>query len=190
MGMIEVVENKVYIAGPDVFEIDAIARGQRFSNHAAKRGLKGMYPLDNLIDLDDPEASLKIYQANLDLLNSADYVIANLNNFRGCEPDSGTVWEVAYAIGKGKPVIGYVYNEKTLLEKVQETQDVKLKDGMYFDNEGKIIENFGNKLNLMLEHSLTNIVIGSAEDALDYIANELIAQNSNSNPVKKMQKKF
>lgn len=45
--------------------------------------------------------------ANIARLDSADGVIANLRDFRGTEPDAGTVFEVGYAHARGIPVIGY-----------------------------------------------------------------------------------
>lgn len=40
-------------------------------------------------------------------------------DWRGFEPDSGTVWEAAYAFAKGKVVVGYVPQAATLLERMQ-----------------------------------------------------------------------
>ena len=48
-----------------------------------------------------------IFTSNVAKLSEADGVIANLAPFRGHEPDSGTVFEVGYAIARGIPVIGY-----------------------------------------------------------------------------------
>ncbi|RZI95321.1 MAG: nucleoside 2-deoxyribosyltransferase, partial [Rubrivivax sp.] len=48
-----------------------------------------------------------IYEDNLRRIREADGVIANLVNFRGLEPDSGTVFEMGFAIALGKPVVGY-----------------------------------------------------------------------------------
>lgn len=43
-----------------------------------------------------------IYHANLEMIRSADAVLANLNAFRGIEPDSGTCFEVGFATALGK----------------------------------------------------------------------------------------
>ena len=43
--------------------------------------------------------------ANLEAIRAADFVMANLNDFRGPgEPDSGTAFEVGFAAALGKPV--------------------------------------------------------------------------------------
>lgn len=166
-------KKKVYIAGPDVFELDAKSKGKILTDYADNLGLIGLFPLDNSVNVNEDNADKKIFLLNLDLLSDADFVIANLNNFRGLEPDSGTVWEVAYAIAKGKSVIGYVDSEKSILDKVMDSQVVSIVDGLHLDKNNRIIENFGNKLNLMLEHSLTKLIVGNAKDALDYVANSL-----------------
>ena len=48
--------------------------------------------------------------------------MANLNDFRGNEPDSGTVWEVAYAIGTGKKVVAYMTNTKAIVDRIKEKE--------------------------------------------------------------------
>lgn len=160
---------KVYLAGPDVFEKNSIELGKKYVQYAQSIGLVGLYPLDNKIDFNQPNSDVEIYQLNKSLLESADYVVANLNDFRGAEPDSGTVWEIAYAIGIGKKVIGYVNNSKTMLERISETEKVTLKDNVHYDKDEKVIENFGNSLNLMLQHSITQLVVGDITKALDAV---------------------
>lgn len=42
---------------------------------------------------------------NIRHIEAADIVMANVQDFRGHEPDSGTVFEIGYAIGRGKAVL-------------------------------------------------------------------------------------
>jgi nucleoside 2-deoxyribosyltransferase len=79
-------------------------------------------------------------------------VLANLNPFRGCEPDSGTCVEVGFALALGKPVTGYLEGTESTVERVGRVQggvDVGA-DGRPRDHEGLLIEDFGLPLNLML----------------------------------------
>lgn len=47
-----------------------------------------------------------VFQSNVDNINSADFVLSNLDS--GSDHlDTGTVWETAYAVGKGIPVMAY-----------------------------------------------------------------------------------
>ena len=103
---------KVYLAGFDVFAPDAKQRGVKMKMLCAGRGLIGLYPLDH--EADGAEA---IFRGNCGLIDQADAVIANLNAFRGREPDSGTCFEVGYAFAKGKKVYGYVSDARTMREK-------------------------------------------------------------------------
>jgi nucleoside 2-deoxyribosyltransferase len=160
----------VYLAGPDVFELDAVERGKKYSLLAEQRGLKGNYPLDNQIDFNtDPNPSLTIFKLNKKMIEDSDYVVANLNDFRGHEPDSGTVWEVAYAFALGKPVVAYINTADTMVDRIKSKENCSHKEIFILDKDNKIIENFGNPLNLMIQHSVTDFVVGEITVALDRV---------------------
>ena len=157
---------KVYIAGPDVFLPEPQAVGERLKNVARRHGFEPLFPLDNAIDLKATEnPSLAIFEGNRAMIDAADVVVANLNAFRGAEPDSGTVWEVAYAIGRGKPVIGYVASEMSMRERVLRLEGAAGGAAKGCDRDGMSIEDFGHPLNLMLVHSLTALVVGDFDAA-------------------------
>lgn len=139
---------KIYIAGPDVFEPDAVSIGRRYKNICAEYGHEGLYPLDNECD-----SSEEIYKGNIELIDKADAVVANGNEFRG-EMDVGTAFEVGFAAAKGKKIIIYTDDVRPLIEKYGEK-----------DEKGRITENFGKPLNLMLAES-SEIICGSFEDAI------------------------
>jgi nucleoside 2-deoxyribosyltransferase len=149
---------RVYLAGPDVFYPDARARGAAMVEICRQHGFVGLYPLDAQLDPQIQPLSLAIYQANRALIDRADAVVANLRDWRGHEPDSGTVWEVAYALAQGKPVIGYLPSNETLPERCTAIAP----EGV--DAEGCQVEDFGLPLNLMLAHSLTAVVCGAEEN--------------------------
>ncbi|KAG0771625.1 hypothetical protein G6F22_016323 [Rhizopus arrhizus] len=69
-------------------------------------------------DLSGPALAQWIYRENVALIRRADMVMANLNAFRGAEPDSGTAFEVGYAIACGKPVWGYTGQAGSLVDQV------------------------------------------------------------------------
>ena len=162
-------EVKVYLAGPDVFYPNAIELGNEYIKIAKGKGLIGLFPLDNKVDINNINPDLSIYKFNKELIDSADYIVANLNDFRGNEPDSGTVWEVAYAIGTGKKVVAYMTNTKAIVDRIKEKEKVTEKNGYIYDKNGLVIENFGNPLNLMLQHSVEKVIEGDIEDALNEI---------------------
>lgn len=103
---------RVYLAGPEVFLPDAQAIGAAKVALCAECDLEGLFPLDAELNLSAGEprgkrTSQLICEANLALIDSAGAVIANLTPFRGVSADVGTVFEVAYAIGRSIPVFAY-----------------------------------------------------------------------------------
>lgn len=162
---------KIYIAGPDVFEKDAIQIGKRYKELCTKYGFEGLYPLDNEIEFTTKKETAKvIFEANINLIQNSDIVIANLNDFRGKEADSGTVWECGYASALGKEVYAYMDNTNTYINRFSE--DEKHLDesiNTVVDTEGKIIEDFDLPINLMLGCSIKNIIQGDFEEILKRI---------------------
>ncbi len=170
----------VYLAGFDVFRADAVAHGERLRALAARHGFEGLYPLDNTAPagLSGPELARWIYRANVALIERADLVMANLNPFRGAEPDSGTAFEVGYAVALGKPVWGYTRQAGTLIEQTRAVPapvDPAAGDpaagspARHVDAQGYTVEDFGLNLNLMLACS-ARIVVGGPDDCLARMA--------------------
>lgn len=104
----------VYLAGPDVFEPDPTAVGEKKKAICESYGYTGLYPLDNEIPEQESKEELArlIFEGNVNYIQKSNMVIANLNNYRGA-CDSGTMWEIGYALSMGKIVIAYT--EKPLI---------------------------------------------------------------------------
>jgi nucleoside 2-deoxyribosyltransferase len=134
---------KIYIAGPDVFRPDAPEWATRVRALCREAGHEALIPLDG-----GTGTAVGIYENNLRLLGEADLVLANLNPFRGAEPDSGTCVEIGYALALGKPVIGYVDDPRPLRERLQARGSAA--EGRCRDSSGWTVEDFGLPLNLML----------------------------------------
>jgi nucleoside 2-deoxyribosyltransferase len=153
---------KLYIAGPDVFRPDAPAWA------AGVRALCSDAGHEALIPLDGAEIGAEgIYRNNLRLIEAADAVLANLNPFRGAEPDSGTCVEIGYALARGKAVIGYAESLTPLRERLNASGPGA--DGCYRDAEDSVVEDFGLPLNLMLSVPVRLVQggIAAAVSALD-----------------------
>jgi nucleoside 2-deoxyribosyltransferase len=157
---------KIYIAGPDVFEENSIEIGKQLVALCEKYGYEGLYPLDNVVDFSQEKQKIAqdIFEANVAMINKADIVIANLNAFRGKEPDSGTVWECGYAYGLGKEVYGYMKDTQEYLETFS-NDEKNYKEGAFWDNENRLIEDFANPVNLMISSS-AKIMQGDFETVL------------------------
>lgn len=150
---------KLYLAGPDVFRPDVDAWASRVRELCRAAGCEALIPLDD----DIPATAAAIYRSNLQRIAAADAVLANLNPFRGDEPDSGTCVEVGYALALGKIVIGYADDLRPLRERLRASGPDG--DGRYRDAAGHAVEDFGLPLNLMLAVPLP-LVQGGVATAL------------------------
>ncbi|NEN75246.1 nucleoside 2-deoxyribosyltransferase [Pelistega sp. NLN82] len=157
----------IYLAGFDVFRQDAVDHGLFLQQLCQQYGFKGNYPLDNTAPshLTGQALAQWIYEANIQLIQQADIVIANVNPFRGFEPDSGTVFEIGYAKALGKTVCIYTEQQKDLRTQVPH------KNGI--DQQGFIVEDFGLNLNLMIACSV-DYQAPTFEACLQYLAKQLL----------------
>lgn len=153
---------KAYLAGPDVFRPDALTWAAAARALCRDQGVEALIPLDG-----EASGAAGIYAQNIALIRAADVVLANLNAFRGAEPDSGTSFEVGYATALGRPVIGYVHDGAGTAERVARWQGRPLERvaGRLVDCDGLQAEDFGLPLNLMLAVP-ARIVIGGLAEAL------------------------
>lgn len=158
----------IYLAGPEVFLPDPIGAG------AAKKALinklnrqydwpfalVGLYPMDNEIENFAPDfaTGMKIYHANIELMDKADYITANMVRFRGPSMDVGTAFEMGYMRGLRKPVYAYYdtepfYGNKEsaglYADRIARFYPISAdKEGV--DIHGQAIENFQMEDNLMM----------------------------------------
>ncbi|ROL63520.1 nucleoside 2-deoxyribosyltransferase [Pseudomonas protegens] len=139
------MQPRIYLAGFDVFRTDAQAHGEYLKQLCSAHGLHGLFPLDNQAPPDlSPEATAQwIYRQNLQMIRGCDALLANLNDFRGLEPDSGTAFEVGAAVVLGKPVWAYFEGPATLRQQVPH-------DAQGRDAQGFAVEDFNLPRNLML----------------------------------------
>lgn len=136
---------KVYLAGFDVFRRDAVAHGDYLKALCREQGMEGLYPFDNEVaqGLPPAECAAQICRLNLAMIRDAHAVLANLNLFRGFEPDSGTAFEIGAAVALGKPVWAYFQPRGAMREWLPG-------DPQGRDADGLLIEDFGLPRNLML----------------------------------------
>ena len=160
---------KIYIAGPDVFEPDSIEIGKTLVELCTKYGYEGLYPLDNVVDFSQSKHKIAqdIFDANISMIKKTDIVIANLNQFRGKEADSGTVWECGFAYALGKEVYVYMSDISDYIDTFNSDEKFKI-NGYFCDSDKRLIEDFNHPINLMLACS-TKIIKGDFEEVLKYI---------------------
>ncbi|MCB8882386.1 nucleoside 2-deoxyribosyltransferase [Acidisoma cellulosilytica] len=108
-----------YLAGPDVFLPNAVAHAARKVAICAAYGIRGQPPLNedlaSLASMTSAEAGIAIFAKDLEMMEAADIIIANLTPFRGTSADSGTLVEIGWFLGRGRPIFGYS-NTATLFQ--------------------------------------------------------------------------
>ena len=155
---------KLYLAGPDVFRPDAARWAASARALCVAAGHLALVPLEQ-----EAATPAAIYAGNLRLITEADCVLANLNPFRGAEPDSGTCVEIGYALALGKRVVGYADDLRPLRDRLQAASgDLGCRDAA-----GWTVEDFGLPLNLMLAVPL-RLAQGGLEAALGLLAERAV----------------
>jgi nucleoside 2-deoxyribosyltransferase len=142
---------RLYLAGPDVFLPDPLARAARLKAICARHGLVGVSPLDALPGepaewADLPEA-LRIARRNEAHIASCDALVANLTPFRGPSADAGTVFELGFCRALGRPVHGWSNDATPFADRTRAFLGTCHADGM-------AIEDFGLADNLMIEGAI------------------------------------
>jgi nucleoside 2-deoxyribosyltransferase len=141
---------RVYLAGPDVFLPDAVAQGERKKEICRAHGLDGRYPLDVAAlppGLAPRAQAQTIFAAMIRLMDACDAGIANLTPFRGPSMDVGTAVEIGYLHARGKRVFGYTNEPRDYARRVAA--------------DGLLVEDFGLCDNLMIEGAIARVVRAS-----------------------------
>ena len=101
-----------YLAGPDVFLPNAEAHARQKVAICAGHGILGRPPLN------EGERDWRaIYDKDIAMMEASDIVIANLTPFRGASADAGTLVEIGWFLGRGRPVFGYSNSATTFAER-------------------------------------------------------------------------
>jgi nucleoside 2-deoxyribosyltransferase len=104
---------KVYLAGPDCFAADASRRYDSMKKKAAACGLEAISPLDSEVNIHSPDILKTIFRINIQDIEEADVVLANVEAFRGTCVDDGTAFELGYAFAKAKKILVYTPDSTT-----------------------------------------------------------------------------
>lgn len=100
-----------YLAGPDVFLPDAPAHAACKAAICAAHGITALPPLNedvaSLAAMTEDQAWRTIFAKDIAMMQRADMVIANLTPFRGASADAGTLVELGWFLGRGRPIFAY-----------------------------------------------------------------------------------
>jgi nucleoside 2-deoxyribosyltransferase len=142
---------KAYLAGPDVFLPNAAAQAVAKIALCATYGLTGIAPFNPDLDLSQPPALLwrRIFADDVRMMRDCDIIIANLTPFRGASADAGTLVELGWFLGIGKPAYGYSNSAEVFAARTR-AQMARAPDEL----PGISVEDFGLADNLMIEGAL------------------------------------
>jgi nucleoside 2-deoxyribosyltransferase len=151
-----------YLAGPDVFLPNALEIAQIKKGMLKKIGIKGHFPLDNVLNLKiltKQQASLLISRANEDLMRKSDMGLFNLTPFRSPSADAGTIYEEGFMSGLNKILYGYSNTTKTFHTRTKEflgMKGSKTVEDILVDGHKMSLENFDLEDNLMISGGIVN----------------------------------
>ncbi|MCW8309488.1 nucleoside 2-deoxyribosyltransferase [Acidiphilium sp. PA] len=140
---------KAYLAGPDVFLPNALEHARRKIEICARHGIVGLAPLNEDAGPADNSVTAvawsDIFHKDIEMMEASDIIIANLTPFRGASADAGTLVEIGWFLGRGKPIFGYS-NSARLFDQRSKDQANAVPDPM----RGIAVEGFGLPDNLMI----------------------------------------
>ncbi|WP_085837144.1 nucleoside 2-deoxyribosyltransferase [Aquimixticola soesokkakensis] len=153
--------HKVYLAGPDVFFRNAAAVMRRKGELALSYGFlpSSLAEDSGALGGDTPfDFGMSIGVANEKMMDSSDFILANLTPFRGISADIGTAFEVGYMRAQGKPCFGYTNSARDYFTRLSDD----FYAGSAFESDGALtraadglmIENHGMRDNLMLDTAI------------------------------------
>lgn len=148
---------RVYLAGPEVFLVNARDIGVRKRAICERYGLVGVFPGDAEdacdLTLPLPERGLAISRAMERVMRSCHAMIVNLTPFRGPSADVGSAYEMGFMRALGRPIFAYSNDDRPFLDRVAAFCGGALRvrtSGEHEDPEGMAIEPFTLHDNLML----------------------------------------
>jgi len=144
---------KIYLAGPDVFLLDALEVGERKKSMCREFGFEGEFPFDTgEVAHRDPGL---IYRRNRDRMDMLKAGVFNLTPFRGPSADPGTVFELGYMIAAGKRVFGYSSAAEIYQDRVARTfGPLRAERGRSLDRNDLAVEDFHLDDNLMIAEAI------------------------------------
>jgi nucleoside 2-deoxyribosyltransferase len=176
---------KVYLAGPEVFLVNAREILDEKIALTREAGLVPVSPGDLTPPKTDSARQLGLELSRIDerLMDSADAIIANLTPFRGIAADPGTCFELGYMCAQGKLAFAYTNVRADNAARSRgfyagaTSRDAA---GLERGPDGIMIEDMGFIDNLMLHGGVVNrggtVAVGDA--ALDRLYTDMTAFKS------------
>lgn len=126
-----------YLADFEMFLPTCEETVRQWKKTCDKYGIIGLFPGEGEKVEPGEDFWRRVFLHDVENMEKSDMVIAQLDDWRGKQPDSGTLFEVGYYLALGMPVYGFYNSSGSLLEK---NKDNILVDGVHYDNQGYAIE--------------------------------------------------
>lgn len=130
----------LYIAGPMVFYTGGNQLLLALRRTAESRGFSVSLPNDNVLKLDNEDIRLNadaIFGNCAGSMVKSTAILADLEPFRGAEPDGGTVFEIGMAYALGLPCYAYTRDKRGTVYKY--TAAHLEADGQVHDEDGRVL---------------------------------------------------
>jgi nucleoside 2-deoxyribosyltransferase len=157
----------IFLSGPERYSSDATEFYEGAKADCEALGYEAISPLDTFpgLELPDSDDSYEIaawtFAKNMALLQSADFFVANLEDFHGWEPNNDVSFECGVAYGLGKKCIACMPSTDIMRNRIPHYDEER----DFRDWCGNVVENFDYPINLMFSCSMP-IVQGGFKDAV------------------------
>lgn len=178
-------KENLYIAGPECFYNRGYSLWYSQKQLAEYYGFNVALPTSTEYKLDSKdlrENAKEIFRDLIDQVEKTTTIIADLEFFRGCEPDSGTIFEIGWIYSKGGKCYGYTRDLRNMVVK---SQNAKLINNKIVDENEKLYPYY----NLPFCSSIcasTKLVEGNFENCLKTLMQD-INEERRISPIKRVE---
>ena len=110
----------IYIAGPECFYVNGYDSLGAMRKESEYYGFEVTLPNDNPLNLEHEDLRKnadEIFENCAKSMNASTVIIADLETFRGCEPDGGSIYEIGMAYARGIRCYGYTRDLRNMVHK-------------------------------------------------------------------------
>ena len=171
-----VKDEAIYIAGPECFYKYGYDLLAAMRKRAEALGFGVTLPNDHPLDMENPDHQKRadsIFEDLKTIMLETTVIVSDLEAYRGCEPDSGTIYEIGMAYAKGARSYAYTRDKRSMAVKNQQSY---LKDGKIYDERNNVMP----YSNLPFAPSIigsTKIVEGDFDDCLHMLIVDIEEEN-------------
>lgn len=112
-------KEKLYLAGPECFYTNGYTLWDAMRRKAEYNGFGVTMPSDNQLDMSSPDLrdhAKAIFQNCANCMNESTAILVDLENFRGAEPDGGSIYELGMAYARGMRCYAYTRDKRADVE--------------------------------------------------------------------------